>query len=148
MKTKPSRDWPLRHLTDLLHTSNLGVPKEQVDEAINQSELRLLPFIYGSILLLFLAYALIQAAFLREPGLPLLLGVAAFSLIALAVVWWMLTQNRFAPRHVGRLGAFLAFVVLINIQLRFYLTHDPKQAANLALFVFAVSVLFLSLIHI
>lgn len=142
MKTNPSRDWPLRHLTDLLQTSTLGVPKVQVDEAINRSELRILPFIYGSTLLLFVAYALIQAIFLREPGLPLLLGVAVFSLAALWVVWWMLAQNRFAPRHVGRLGAFLAIVVLINIQLRFYLTHDPKQAANLALFVFAVSVLF------
>lgn len=142
MKTIPTRHWPFHYLDDLLQMKTLGVSKEQVDEAINRSELRVLPFIYGSIAGLFAAYAILQATFLREPGLGLLIGGALLSLVILLLIWALLAQNRFAPHLAGRLAAVLAFIILVNIQLRFYLTQEPRQAANLALFVFAIGVLF------
>ncbi|MCB8984762.1 MAG: HAMP domain-containing histidine kinase [Ardenticatenaceae bacterium] len=142
MKTIPTRDWLFRYLDDLLQMKTLGVSKEQVDEAINRSELRVLPFIYGSIAFLFVAYTVLQLTLLREPGLELIVAGALLSLFILLLFWALLGQERFAPQRAGRLAAVLAFVILVNIQLRFYLTGEPSQAANLALFVFAIGVLF------
>mgnify|MGYP001268970134 CR=1 FL=1 len=142
MKTIPTRDWLFRYLDDLLQFKNLDVSKTQVDEALNRAELRILPFIYGSITMLFFAYALIQAVFLKEPGVTMLVGVALLSALVLGVIWVLLGKNKFAPRHAEKVTAVLALLILLNIQLRFYLTQEPKQGANLALFVFGVSVLF------
>ncbi|MBK8984822.1 MAG: HAMP domain-containing histidine kinase [Chloroflexi bacterium] len=142
MNTPSTRARLFGYLDNLRQMRTWGVPQAQVDEAINRAELRILPFIYGSITFFFIAYLLIQIVFLREPGMPVLVAAGLASTLLLAVLWALLVQNKFSPWQAEKLAAVLAFTVLVNIQLRFYLTQDPKQAANLALFVFGVSVLF------
>ena len=129
-------------LADLSRKRYLGESHAQVIAAMNQSQMRSLPFVYGSVGFLFLAYSLIQAIFLQEPGMALLVGVGLASALFLFVMWALLRGNRFAPGQAEWLAAVLALVILFSIQLRFYLTAEAKQAANLALFVFAMSVLF------
>lgn len=109
---------------------------------MNRSQMQSLPFIYSSVAALFLVYSLIQVIFLREPGAPLLVGVGLTSALFLGGMWRLLRGERFSPNQAEWLAAVLALVILFSIQLRFYLTAEAKQAANLALFVFAMSVLF------
>jgi signal transduction histidine kinase len=131
-----------RSLNDLLLLDNLGVPVEQVNRAINRAQMRSLPFIYLSISVLYFIYALLQLFVLREPGLGVMVGVALVSGVVLLLMGWLLRNGRFPPKHATHLAAILALTTLASIQLRFYLTGEPQQVANLALFVFGTAVLF------
>jgi signal transduction histidine kinase len=127
---------------DLFHKRHLGESRAQVSEAIHLSQMRSLPFIYGSVAFLFVAYSLIQAVFLKEPGSSVMVGVGLASALFLFGMWLLLRRSQFTPQRAEWLAALLALVILLSIQLRFFLTAEAKQAANLALFVFAMSVLF------
>ncbi|MBE2220150.1 MAG: GAF domain-containing sensor histidine kinase [Anaerolineae bacterium] len=131
-----------RSLNDLLLLDNLGVPAEQVNLALNRAQMRTLPFMYFSIASFYFAYILIQLFILREPGLGLMVAVALVSAVFLLVMGWLIRNGRFSSKRSERLAAIIAFTVLVSIQLRFYLTGEPQQVANLALFVFGTAVLF------
>lgn len=131
-----------RGLNELLLLDNLGVPAEQVNLALNRAQLRTLPFMYFSIAILYFAYIVIQIVVLREPGLALMVGVAFVSAIFLLVMGWLIRNGRFSSKRSELLAAIIASTVLFSIQLRFYLTGEPQQVANLALFVFGTAVLF------
>jgi signal transduction histidine kinase len=137
-----SRKGLRRSLNDLLLLDNLGVPVEQVNTALNRAQMRTLPFIYFSIAALFFAYSLIQLVILQEPGLALMVGVALVSAVFLLVLGWLIRNGRFSSKRSELLAAIIALTVLVSIQLRFYLTGEPEQVANLALFVFGTAVLF------
>ncbi len=131
-----------RSLNDLLLLDNLGVPVEQVNQALNRAQMRSLPFIYLSISLLYFVYALLQLFVLQEPGMGIMVGVALVSGVFLLVMGWLLRNGRFPPAHATHLALILALTILASIQLRFYMTGEPQQVANLALFVFGTAVLF------
>ena len=142
MKVFLSRTGLRRSLNDLLLLDNLGVPAEQVNAALNRAQMRTLPFIYFSIAFLYFAFILIQLFVLRESGMVLMVGVALLSAFFLLGMGWLIRNGRFSSKRSELLAAIIAFTVLISIQLRFYLTGEPQQAANLALFVFGTAVLF------
>ncbi len=144
MKTTANQPSLKRSLDNLLQIDSYGIPEAQVDEAMNRAQMRILPFVYGSLTALFVAYALIQFFFLREPGADLMTAVALVSAVVLGVVCYALLQGKIRARWAEPLTAVLALIVFASIQLRLFLTADPKQVANLALFIFAVSVLFIS----
>jgi signal transduction histidine kinase len=131
-----------RSLNELLLLDNLGVSVERVNAALNQAQMRTLPFMYFSMTFLFIAYILMQVFVLQEPGLGLMVGVAVVSIVFLLILGWMTRNGRFSSKRSELLAAILAITVLVSIQLRFYLTGEPQQVANLALFVFGTAVLF------
>ena len=131
-----------RSLNELLLLDNLGVPAEQVNFALNRAQMRTLPFLYFSIAFLFFAYIVMQLFVLQEPGLVLMVGVAGISAVFLLMMGWLLQNGRFSTKRSEQLAAIIAFTVLSSMQLRFYLTGEPQQVANLALFVFGTAVLF------
>jgi signal transduction histidine kinase len=131
-----------RSLNGLLLLDNLGVPTAQVNAALNRAQMRTLPFIYVSIAFLFAAYILMQIFVLQEAGLALMVAVALVSIVFLLALGWLIRNGRFSSKHSELLAAVLAFTILISMQLRFYLTGESQQAANLALFVFGTAVLF------
>ncbi|HIP70769.1 MAG TPA: GAF domain-containing protein [Anaerolineae bacterium] len=144
MKTIANQPGLKRSLDNLLQIDSYGIPEAQVDEAMNRAQMRILPFVYGSLSVLFVVYALVQALFLQEPGTDLMSAVALVSAVALGVICYALLQGKIGVRWAEPLTAVLALIVFASIQLRLFLTADPKQVANLALFIFAVSVLFIS----
>lgn len=129
-------------LDALFNVDTMGVPAAQVDAALNRAQMRTLPLVYGSIGLFYLAYALLQLLFLREPGMAQMVGVALVSGAFLLGLARFIKNGSFPAKLAEPLAAVPALLVLLSIQLRFYLTADPKQAANVALFVFAMAVLF------
>jgi len=131
-----------RSLNDLLLLDNLGVPADQVNAALNRAQMRTLPFMYASIAILYFAFILVQVFVLREPGLELMVVVALVSAGFLLVMGWLIRNGRFSSKRSELLAAIIALTVLVSIQLRFYLTGEPQQVANLALFVFGTAVLF------
>lgn len=133
-----------RSLNDLLLLDNLGVPAEQVNVALNRAQMRTLPFMYFSIAILYFAFIFMQLVVLREPGSAIMVGVAVVSALFLFGMGWLIRNGRFSSKRSELLAAILAFTVLVSIQLRFYLTGEPQQVANLALFVFGTAVLFFS----
>lgn len=137
-----SRERLRRSLNELLLLDNLGVPAEQVNLALNRAQMRTLPFLYFSIAFLFFAYILMQLFVLQEPGWALMVGVAVVSAILLFVLGGLIQNGRFSSKRSEQLAAIIAFTVLNSMQLRFYLTGEPQQVANLALFVFGTAVLF------
>ncbi len=131
-----------RSLNELLLLDNLGVPAEQVNAALNRAQMRTLPFMYFSIALLYFAFIFMQLVVLREPGSWIMVGVAVVSALFLFGMGGLIRNGRFSSKHSELLAAIIAFTVLVSIQLRFYLTGEPQQVANLALFVFGTAVLF------
>ena len=131
-----------RSLNELLLLDNLGVPADQVNAALNRAQMRTLPFIYVSIAFLYVAFILMQLFVLQESGLALMVAVALVSTVFLLLLGWLIRNGRFSPSHSELLAAILALTILASMQLRFYLTGEPQQVANLALFVFGTAVLF------
>ncbi len=129
-------------LNALLLVDTLDVPAAQANAALNRTQMRTLPLVYISIGLFYFAFALLQVLILQEPGMGLLVAVAVVSGAFLLAVARLIRRQTFSARLAEPLAAIPALTVLVSIQLRFYLTGDPKQAANVALFVFAMAVLF------
>ena len=120
------------------------LPRPQIDAALHRTQMDGLPFIYVSFSLMFVAYALIQQYFLSERGQLAMVWVAWGSAAFLFVGFVVLLQDRVSPKHAELATAVVAFVILFTILLRFYYNNEPKQSANLALFLFGAGVMFTS----
>lgn len=139
-----SREGISQFLDDVLKLGTLGIPDEQVNDAVNRAQMKTLPFVYASVGTFFIVYAILQAGFLNEPGREIMVTVALLSAALMFMIHQFIVRGAFSPSRAEPLAAILAVVILISIQLRFYLTQDPKQAANIALFAFAMGILFLA----
>ncbi|MCB8976564.1 MAG: GAF domain-containing protein [Ardenticatenaceae bacterium] len=120
------------------------LPKSQILEALHKTQMDGLPFIYISFSLMFVVYALIQQYFLNEAGQLAMVLVAWGSAAFLLVGFVVLLQDRVPSKHAELATAVVAAVILFTILLRFYFNNEPKQSANLALFLFGAGVLFTS----
>jgi signal transduction histidine kinase len=120
------------------------LPRPQIDAALHRTQMDGLPFIYVSFSLMFVAYALIQQYFLSERGQLAMVWVAWGSAAFLFVGFVVLLQDRVSPKYAELATAVVASVILFTILLRFYYNNEPKQSANLALFLFGAGVMFTS----
>ncbi len=146
MKAIFSRERIGRFLEESLNlgpSGTAGIPNDQVENAINHAQMKVMPFVFASVGLFFVIYAILQAGFLNENGREIMIAVALISAALMWLTHQFIVRGAFTSSKAEPLAAFMAIVVLISIQLRFYLTQDPKQAANIALFVFAMGILFL-----
>ncbi|VAW32185.1 hypothetical protein MNBD_CHLOROFLEXI01-4590 [hydrothermal vent metagenome] len=129
----------------LVRLDRLGVPKGQIRQALHQTQMVGLPFIYGSFSIMFVVYALIQQFLLDEVGQQMMVAVAIGSAVFLGIGFIFLLRGR-VPAQYAELGtAVVAGVILLTILLRFFLNPAPNQSANLALFLFGAGVMFTSL---
>lgn len=129
---------------NLLHIDMQQVDQGMVQASLDRSQVQNFPFVAGSVALLTLLYAMIQGGFFQEEGYSLMVAVA---LVSGLLVWGMQTAVRQGMMLVhwnNGLYVLLALVVLVNMLLRFYMTGQPRQAANLVLFMVAIGVLLLS----
>ncbi len=133
-----------QYLVGLLKADTYGVSDERVRAAINQSLMQYLPFMYGMVALFFLGYAVLQAVVLQEPGAARMVVVAIGSAAVMFIGAAMLRRGVLPDLWSEPLTAFGAALVLVSIVLRAQLTADPKQAANLALFLFAMGIIFVA----
>ena len=134
----------IRHLDGLAEMDEYGISQARVKIALDSAQMEALPFVYGSMGVLFVGYALLQAFVLRENGRWLMVGVALAS-AAFLFMGRQILRRGLVPPHWSEQGtAVVAGLILISILLRLYLTADPNQAANLALFLFGMGVLFIS----
>lgn len=138
------RSKTVSYLRDLLKLDTYGISETRLRTAVNQSLMNYLPFMYGMVAFFFLGYALLQWIVLREPGSGLMVGVALVSAAFMFGGMVLLRRHLLPTAWAEPLTAVGAALVLVNIVLRAQLTLDPKQAANLALFLFAVAIIFVS----
>lgn len=133
-----------QYLTDLFKRDTFGIPDKQVKAAINQSLMHYMPFMYVMVAFFFVVYAVLQIFVLREPGASIMILVAFLS-AGILLLGLLVLRSDMAPPHLAEwFTAFGAALILGSIVLRAQLTADPKQAANLALFLFAMAILFFS----
>jgi signal transduction histidine kinase len=133
-----------RYLSDLFQLNGHDIPEARVQRAINESLMRYLPFMYGMVGLFFVMYAVLQTAVLREPGSGRMVLLALVSAAVMLLGSFVFRQGALADFWVEPLTAFGAALVLASIVLRAQLTADPNQAANFALFLFAMAIIFVS----
>lgn len=129
---------------NLLYIDMQQVEQTEVQSRLDRSQVQNFPFVAGSVTLLLLLYALIQGVLFQEEGYSLMVAVA---LVSGLLVWGMQTavqRGLMLVRWNNGLYVVLAVVVLVNMLLRFYLSGQPRQAANLVLFMVAIGVLLLS----
>ncbi|MCL4264660.1 MAG: GAF domain-containing sensor histidine kinase [Anaerolineae bacterium] len=141
---KPSSGSKRHYLSDLLSLDSYGVPDDQVRTAINQSLMSYLPFMYGVVGFFFVVYAVLQLLVLQEPQAELMALVALGSAGLMFGGAAVLRRGALPDMWVEPLTAFGAALVLANIVLRAQITMAPNQVANLALFLFAVAIIFVS----
>lgn len=133
-----------QRLSDLLLLDTFGLPESQVKTAINRSLMHYLPFMYITVAVFFLIYALLQIFLLQETGSSTMVTVALVSAAFMFLGGIILRWGVVSPGLAEFLTAVGAMLVFLSIILRAQLTEDPKQIANLALFLFAIAVLFVS----
>ena len=134
-----------QRFNNLVRLERLGVPEEQIVEALHKTQMDGLPFIYGSFAIMFFVYAAIQYYLLDETGQEVMVLVAVASGIFLLVAFVLLLRG-FVPAKYAEGGtAVVASVILLTILLRFVYNPVPNQSANLALFLFGAGVMFTSL---
>lgn len=141
---KPSVGSKRYYLSDLLSLDSYGIPDDQVQAAINHSLMKYLPFMYGVVGFFFVAYAVLQLTVLRETQAALMAAVALGSAALMFVVVVILRRGALPDTWAEPLTAFGAALVLASIVLRAQLTMNPNQVANLALFLFAIAIIFVS----
>ena len=124
-------------LYDFTQVELSGIPPELMTRELNRAQMRLLPFFSGSIAVLFVSYALIQAIFLHEAFASLLTTVALVSALLLFGLQFVTLRVSLPEHWASRLYGLVML-------LRLYLTREPKQVANLVLFMVAVGALFFS----
>jgi signal transduction histidine kinase len=128
----------------LLYVDMQQVDRKTVQASLDRAQLDSFPFVAGSVAVLALLYALIQGLLLQEAGYGPMVAVAVVSALLL---WGMKTavqRGMSLVRSADALYVLLAALVLLNMLLRFYVTGQPRQSANLVLFLVAVGVLLLS----
>lgn len=131
-----------QYLTQALPVEEDDISPERLKRALNRVQIGLLPFISGSVAILFLLYAGVQALFLQEFGMPLYVAVALISATLLLPLQWLSQRISLPEQWVNPLFAFIAGLVLLSMLLRQFLTAELKQTANLILFLVAISVFF------
>ena len=134
-----------QRFNNLVQLDTMGVPDEQVEQALHQTQMKGLPFIYGSFSIMFVVYALIQQLLLNEEGQQAMVWVAVASAIFLFAGFVLLLQGHVPAKYAERGTAVVASVILLTILLRFFLNPIPNQSANVALFLFGAGVMFISL---
>ena len=126
----------------LMSVDMMGVSSKQLKLELNRAQMRVLPFLSGSVGLLFVFYAFFQAVFLHETLAPILILVGLLSALVLFGLQYI-TQRLTLPEHwAERLFGLVTSLALISILLRLYVTRQPRQIANLILFLVAVGALF------
>lgn len=131
-------------LYDFTQVELSGIPPGQMTRELNRAQMRMLPFFSGSIAILFISYAIIQAIFLQEALTSLLVSVALVSALILFGLQFV-TLRVSLPEHLAaRLYGLVTSLALFSMLLRLYVTREPKQVANLILFMVAVGALFFS----
>ncbi|MCP4357798.1 MAG: GAF domain-containing protein [Chloroflexi bacterium] len=133
-----------QRLNDLLGIYTFGVPRSQVRAAINRALMHYLPFMYGMVGFFFLGYAVLQAVVLKENGSQLMIMAALGSATIMLVGGVIFRYRAVNPVWAEPLTAVGAALVLISVVLRSQLTADPRQVANLALFLFGIAIIFVS----
>lgn len=121
-----------------------GISTAQIRREMNRWQIRLLPIFSGSICLLFVFYGLLQQLLLREQSAALLVTVALLSAALLLGLVYVTVQITLPEEWADPLFGTVMLLVLLSMMLRLYLTQEPKQAANLILYVAATGVLFTS----
>ena len=134
-----------RRFNNLVRLERLGVPQTQIRQALNETQMVGLPFIYVSFSIMFAVYALIQQFVLNEAGQQLMVAVAWGSAVFLVIGFVLLLQGYIPSQYAEWATAVVASVILLTILLRFYLNPVPNQSANLAIFLFGAGVMFISL---
>jgi signal transduction histidine kinase len=129
---------------NLLYVDMQQVDRETVQSSLDRAQLDSFPFVAGSVALLTLLYALIQGLLFQEEGYGLMVVVALVSVLLLWGMQVAVQRGLVLARWADTLYVLLASVVLVNMMLRFYVTGQPRQSANLVLFMVAVGVLLLS----
>ncbi len=131
-------------LYDFTQVELSGIPPEQMARELDRAQMRLLPFFSSSIAVLFVSYAVIQAIFLQEALAPLLVGVALVSALLLFGLQFITLRVSLPDHWASRLYGLVTSLALFSMLLRLYVTREPKQIANLVLFMVAVGALFFS----
>lgn len=144
LPSAPSSGKNRHYFKDLLSLDTYGVPDTEVREAINHSLMAYLPFMYGTVAFFFVAYAVLQLTVLREPQAELMALVALASAGVMFAGATVLRRGALPETWAEPLTAFGAALVLASIILRAQLTMTPNQVANLALFLFAIAIIFIS----
>ena len=134
-----------QRFNNLVRLERLGVPEEQIRQALHRTQMDGLPFIYFSFGVMFFVYALIQYYLLNEDGQLLMVQVAVGSGVFLLAGFVLLLRGHVPAKYAERGTAVVASVILLTILLRFYLNPIANQSANLALFLFGAGVMFTSL---
>ncbi|MEM7333920.1 MAG: ATP-binding protein [Chloroflexota bacterium] len=116
----------------------------QIDQILDRSQFRQLPLFTIGIGLLFIGYAIAQQLILRERNFPIMVwfavGCAVFIFSLPAIARRMESPEKHANVFIGS----IAIAVLSSTLLRLYATLDPKQSANLILFMVAAGAVFVS----
>lgn len=133
-----------RWLTNLLKTDLLGTTAVEIDTALRQAQMNTLPFICASVGVFAWFYAAFQWFILQEAGAAVLAAVALVSGVIFFLLFYGSQQGWVPLAWVYRVLAFTAVICLANMLLRFYITHDPKQTANLILLMMGIGVIVLS----
>jgi signal transduction histidine kinase len=128
----------------LLYVDMQQIDQKTLQASLDRAQLDSFPFVAGSVALLTLMYALIQSLLLQEEGYGLMVAVAAASALLLWGMQTAVQRGMILARWANAFYVLLAIVVLLNMILRFYVTGQPRQSANLVLFMVAVGVLLLS----
>ncbi|MCP5097826.1 MAG: hypothetical protein GY943_19945, partial [Chloroflexi bacterium] len=131
-------------LLEMLHVDLMGVTSVRVTQELNQTQMRNLPFLSGSIAMLFVIYAIAQTFFLKEAQNVLLSIVALLSAAIILGVQLITVRKLLADKWAEPLVGLVTSLALISMLLRMALNSAPKQTANLILFLVAIGALFLS----
>lgn len=127
------------------NASSMSISNKQIKEILDQSQLRQLPLMTRGIAALFFGYAVFQFYLLQEPGYPIMTGYAlgcTVILVGLSFTYQTLFSSY--EQRVNWLLGIVAALVLSSTLLRLWVTGQPKQSANLILFMVAAGVVFVS----
>jgi signal transduction histidine kinase len=111
-----------------------GISEAQIKSAFERTQMQNYPFVSLSLMGLFLLYALLQAALLRENRYPVMIVMA---LISTAVIFGLrraVLRGNILQQWSDWLYVITMGLVLFSMMLRLYFTADAKQTANLAFF--------------
>lgn len=119
----------------------MSITNRQINEILDQTRLRQVPLLARGIAFLFFGYALVQWVILKEPNYPVMTGFALFCTVMLLVLSFQYQRIQW---QTNQLLGIIAGLVLASTLLRLYATGQPKQSANLILFMVAAAVVFVS----
>lgn len=134
-----------------LHVSNsqhklchMNDSDNQINQILDRSQIRQLPLMTWGIGLLFISYAIAQQFILKEPGYPIMFWFAIFCAFSLFSLYFVYNRMASPETVANQLMGIIAILVLASTLLRLFATREPKQSANLILFMVAAGVVFVS----